>query len=522
MTTTTEAPDQAEADLAAEVDMLHLRLEELTEAASDATRLLALDDVGWATLGSTGAIAPDQLRRARGQARLMGLVDPLIRRGINLRVAYVWGAGVDISADAGNEDDNTQDVNEVVQAFLDDPSNQATFATGQAHERLERGLAVDGEKFLALATTRATGRVEVRHIPVDQVVDVVTNPDDVEEAWFYKRTWTATEVLATTFGATSRVRERTVYYPALGFRPNRKPRTWDGHDIDWDTPVLHVAVNRPEESLRGTPDVLAALPWAQGYKTFLEDWARLVKALSRFAFQATTKGRRGAASVRDRIGTGDPDAIGQTAITGPDTKLEAIGKSGATIDSRSGFPLAAQAATALDVPATMLTADPGVTGARATAETLDRPLELVIMMRSDLWIGAFRAVLDYVIDSAVRAGRLSGTRVIDPYTGRETVTLAGEQQRAIQIDFPDLSEVDLKTLMEAIKAADDLDKLHPLLIARMALQALRVDDVDAEMEKITDPETGEFVDPHMAADQAAAQAAVRAFRNGDDPAAVLR
>src|SRR5690606_13401476 len=139
------------------------------------------------------------------------------------------------------------------------------------------------------------------------------------------------------------------------------------------------------------------------------------------------------------------------------------------------------------------------TGARATAETLDRPLELVINMRRDLWAGVFRDVVDYVIDCAVRAGRLSGTRLLDAYTKAERVILAGEQDRGVSIDFPDLAEVDLKTLMDALKVADELGKLDPLVIARMALQALRVDDIDGEMAKLMDDE-GRFVDPNVSAD----------------------
>ena len=34
-------------------------------------------------------------------------------------------------------------------------------------------------------------------------------------------------------------------------------------------------------------DVYAAMPWARAYKGFLTDWARLVKALSKFAWRLT-------------------------------------------------------------------------------------------------------------------------------------------------------------------------------------------------------------------------------------------
>jgi hypothetical protein len=75
--------------------------------------------------------------------------------------------------------------------------------------------------------------------------------------------------------------------------------------------------------------------------------------------------------------TGAADGPGRaTAVMSPDATMAPMHSSGATIDSGSGKPLAGMVAAALDVPITMLLADPGVTGARATAETLDKPLEL--------------------------------------------------------------------------------------------------------------------------------------------------
>ena len=76
---------------------------------------------------------------------------------------------------------------------------------------------------------------------------------------------------------------------------------------------------------------------------------------------------------------------------------------------------------ALGVPVTMLLSDPGQTGARATAETLDLPLELEMRDRRELWGDAQRRILDYVITESVRAGKgaLKGTVKTDPVTGRE-------------------------------------------------------------------------------------------------------
>lgn len=478
--TTTEQVTVETADLA----NLEMLVEQLEESLADAQ--LAAEDRGWLKIGA----GDEPIDRTKAQtlakvARVMAVADPLIRRAINLRVGYVWGSGVEIGADG---DENGQDVNEVVQAFLDDQA--ATFSGAQAREEIERTLATDGNAFLALATDPGNGRVQVRTIPDAQVDDIVTDPEDAATPWLYKRTWTTRVVEADRLGTTRTRRvTRTAYYPALGFRPNRRPRTVDGHDILWDTPVLHVHVNRPAGSLFGTPDLYAAVSWAQGYRDFLLDWARLVKALSQFAFRATAKNGRGAAQVRSRIESG-AGQVGGTAILPEGHTFEAIGKSGATIDSQSGRPLAAMVAAATDVPVTMLLADPGTTGARAVAETLDKPLELVVGMRRELHGTVIVRVLDHVIDAAIKApaGRLRGTVRIDRWTGREVVELAGGQARGITVDWPSLEDIDLKTIVEAVVEADGTGYLPEETVARLLLVALHVDNPDEVIDSMRDAE----------------------------------
>jgi hypothetical protein len=491
-------------------------IELLEESLLDAQ--LAADTDGWAQLGAGDTvITRDQLRRGSRLARIMAVADPLIRRAVNLRIAYVWGGGVTVQAK--QEDDAEQDVNAVVQGFLDDESNQATFTSAQAREEYERRLCTGGNSFESFPTSPLTGRVQVRNIPADEIDDIITNPDDKVDRWFYQRTYTRVVVEAGYAGTRTRRETRTVFYPALGYSPKLRPSTIDGKPVEWDKPVLHTFVNRPEGSLWGVGDVHAALPWAQGYKEFLEDWARLVKALSRFAFRATAKNRPGAAKVRSAIATGSVDGsgqVGQTVITGEGQAFEAIGKSGATIDSNSGRPLAAMVAAGTDIPVTMLLADPGVTGARATAETLDKPLELIAGMRRDLHAAILRRILGYVIDQAVRApqGPLKGTRTVDPVTGREVVRLANDQDRSVDIDWPDLSDTDIGTLVKAIVEADGTELMPELTTLRLLLIALQVDNVDEVLAKVTD-DAGNFLPPRDATAARSQQDAVA----GGDPVA---
>ncbi|MEV6036022.1 hypothetical protein AB0L65_33045 [Nonomuraea sp. NPDC052116] len=469
------------------------------------------------------------LQQITAVCRIMTIKSPLLRRGLSLRTGYVWGQGVQISARATGE--QGQDVNSVVQAFLDDPGNRRTFSGDQAHEELERALFSDGNVFFALFTSPRTGRVQVRTLPWDEITDVICNPEDRSEPWFYRREWWQDRRTETGV-----IQERHVaYYPALGYRPALRPRrlTFPMYgdsglaDVIWDAPVYHVRANSQLGWKFGIPDSYAAIDWAQAYKSFLEDWATLIKALSRFAWRLTSKGSKQAqarakmatAPTTDRF-SGEPQRAGATALMTPDMALEAIPKSGATIDSESGRPLAAMVAAALDVPVTMLLGDPGTTGARATAETLDTPTERSMELRRSVWGEAWRQILDYVIDQAAKApsGPLKG-KVSRDDDGLEVVDLAQDTDRTVDISWPDIDDLDPAVIIDSIVKADATGYLPPLTVVRLLLEALGVRDAESIIDGLTDEE-GNFKPPEGTAG-AAGQAAVDAFRRGEDPARML-
>ncbi|MET9339265.1 hypothetical protein [Nonomuraea sp. NPDC003804] len=504
-------------------------VEHLRESMADLEA--RMHEPGWQRLTAYAEqeFSREGLQQITAVCRIMTIKSPLLRRGLSLRTGYVWGQGIQISARATGE--QGQDVNAVVQKFLDDAGNRRTFTGDQAHEELERALYSDGNVFLALFTRPSTGRVQVRTLPWDEITDVICNPEDRSEPWFYRREWWQDR--RTESGV---VQERMVaYYPALGYNPPIKPRRLSFPmygdaglaEVYWDAPVYHVKVNSQLGWKWGVPDSYAAIDWAQAYKEFLTDWARLIKSLSRFAWKLTSKGSKQAAA-RARIAagpgtdrySGEPQHAGATALMTPDMALEAVPKSGATIDSESGRPLAAMVAAALDVPVTMLLGDPGTTGARATAETLDTPTERSMELRRSVWGEAYRQILDYVIDQAVKApqGALKG-KVTRDEDGNEAIELANNTDRTLDLSWPDIDDLDPAVIVDSIVKADATGYLPPLVVVRLLLEALGVRDIDSIIESLTG-EDGEFRPPEGAAG-AAGQAAVDAFRRGDDPAKLL-
>lgn len=485
-----------------------------------------LHDPGWTQFVAYAQqeFSPEGLVRLRAICRLYTLKNPLMKRAAALRSAYVWGRGVEITARADGKEGGEQDVQAVITKFVEDPSNQRTLTGAEAHTQLEHAHWTDGELFFALFTNPRTGRVQVRTLPADEIADVICNPEDASEPWFYRRRW-----VKTTMGVTGiQVGQlQDELYPALDYRPPGVGRFthYGGIKIRWDAPVLHDTVNRPLHWHRGVPDAYAAVDWARAYKTFLEDWATVVKSLAKHAWRLTAKGSSRAqarralagAAPRDPV-TGEPLDVGGTAVTPMDAVLEAIPKSGAVIDADSGRPMAAMVSAASGIPVTMLLGDPGVTGSRSTAETLNNPTEIDMGQRQEQWASTKRRILNYVIAAAVRApqGPLHGTITRDPYSDQDVVTLDGDTSTVIDITFPDMSDTDIATIIEAVVKADGTRTMPPELILRLILTAFKVRGVDDWLDKMTDDDTGDFVYPKGPPVGHGAEAAALA-RAGADP-----
>jgi hypothetical protein len=168
----------------------------------------------------------------------------------------------------------------------------------------------------------------------------------------------------------------------------------------------------------------------------------------------------------------------------------------------------------------MLLGDPGITGARATAETLDQPTELTFKLRREVHTELFRDVANYVIDMAVvaPAGPLRGAVTRDG--DRLLVTLPEGDDRTLQVDWPDFDSTPLGEKVASVVAASSIEPgrggLPPQQIFRLLAVVFGIDDIDDLIEGLTDAD-GNWIDPEASA----AAAAVEAYRRGEDPAALL-
>lgn len=446
---------------------------------------LALDDVGWQRemLMGVTEFSKAGLNKIIQLARLSRIKNPLIRRAVNVWAFYVWGQGVQIKG-------RDPQINEVVQTFLDDHGNREEIFGHSARSENERTLHTDGNLFFTLFTNPKSGHVRVRSIPVDEITDVIRNPDDRLEPWFYVRQWNQVMVDGS-------VKGRKAYYPDWRFRPAQRATSVNHVGVEWDSPVYHVKVGGLKGAKFGIPEVYASLDWAKAHTKFLEDQATIWRSLSKFAWKASGS-KRARASVKQRLGstlgqggqaeTNPPPTVGAVALTPTGGDFTPISKSGATINPEDAKQLRLMVGAGNGLPDTILSGDPDQ-GNLATAKTLDRPTELAMRDRQMLWADVHRDLIGYqllqVAKSKMARRRLPGARVVlDPVLDDELVVFPEAVDATVDVVFPPILEQDMPEVVKSIVEAASVPGMPADKVVQLILVALGVEDVDELMEQV--------------------------------------
>lgn len=461
-------PRDALSALSEENHALGGELEFLEERLADLE--LALEDVNWIRVGLEGEreFSRDGLGKIIQLSRYMYLKNPLVNRGVEVQRLYVFGQGVNIRA----KDDK---VNEVVQAFLD--ANRSEFSQAELGQK-EVELQVTGNLFTALFANISTGAVKVRSIPVEDIQDIVTNPDDSNEPWYYHRQW-----------KDAQGRPREVLYPDWEYDPPKRPPYYQvgGRtlSVDWGIRMHHVKVGGFRHMRFGIPETYSGLDWARAYKEFLEDWATIVRAYARFAWKRTTKGGKGAvAEAKRKLGTtvgttgreSNPLGTASTAIMTEGNDMQPIRTAGATTSADDGRRMLLMVAASAGLPETFY-GDASV-GTVATATSLDRPTQLMMVDRQSLWTDYCVAIIQYTIALAMAAP-----------SGPLPVGLT-DKDRRLDVDFPSILEQDLDVVVDAVVSAATLNgstlagTMDLPTVSRILLTALGQDDIDEMLEAL--------------------------------------
>ena len=358
------------------------QIERLEESLANV--VLAIDDIGWRPLGEdvdASEIPLNTVKEAVQTTRGLLAVNPLIRRAVAVRTSYIWGQGW--TFEGIDENDPT----------LTNVKNRKWVFSEQAVSELEACVATDGNLFslLTKGRTRAKANGKIERIPMKQITGTVSNPENDEDIWFYKRSWDVVTTNYRTKQTSKKTRE--AYYPADDYDVvNGRPASIAGVPVVWNSAILHVSGSKQTGWKWGVPDLMTVVFWTKAYKEYLETMQTLTKAYARFAWKVSAPSAAGVNSMASRVAqspsrhpqTGELMDVGGTAGMTNGMTLQAVGRSSSSVDFGAGLPLAAMIAAGMEIPLTALTADAGSAN-RSGSETLTEPTIKAMELRQKLW-----------------------------------------------------------------------------------------------------------------------------------------
>lgn len=335
------------------------KLQEAMGAFSASLERLRREDIGWSPLSAIGvddnALTLDAIRDHAARARRLATLNPIVKRGLVVRNAYMWADPVVYKGE-------TPAVRRVI-----DENAKACFSV-QARVRDEQAFNTDGcVIYLVDKATKTATPVPLKRLggvatddTTGDVVALLVNPvvnGDPEWVMLWDRTG--------------------VKIDSTDFKVNKR------------LTAVYATVNRLMSEQYGKPDLIGAIHYAQVYKEHLEVAHLMEKSLARLAFKATSVNSRQQEAVQQRMrGMG----VGGTANIGAGQDIQAINKAGAGIDFSAGTPLAAMVSAALDIPLSVLLTD-GSAGGRQGAETaLEDPTFKALELRRQLHIDMLNEV----------------------------------------------------------------------------------------------------------------------------------
>jgi hypothetical protein len=363
-------------------------LEEIRDLSQDNTILaesysalaratLEFDEKGWSPINQFEAsgMRLEDVKIISRHARRQSASNPVLKRGAMLRSSYVFGRGFKMSS-------RNNPLPPRFQAIVDDPINQKVLFSETAAKKNERALFTDGNFFVRYdKRSRKFSRV-----PLDEIAGWATDPDDPEMIRYYLREYDRRQPVTDPYN--SYIAETVkVWYP-LDYVENPVARIND-IPVDRNMVIIDAKSNEETGTLWGLPDCLPALPWSWAYSEYLKDGSKMLKALSGIAWQVKTRTAKGGANISSKLINNKE--VAATAVTGADIELNAMPRNN-SVDLATGRPLAAMAATAMEVSVEALLSGPGAEGGGGT-QVLDQSTLNAAYARQGNWVDFYLRIL---------------------------------------------------------------------------------------------------------------------------------
>ena len=445
-------------------------------------------------------------------SRLYYIKQPLMRRAIDVVAAYVFGRGVEISS-------TDDDANDTLNEFFE--RNRRTFGP-TAMVASQRAKSMDGNLFwVFFADAENTGQVDARRIDATEIQEIITDPDDSDKPWFYKRMWTA-KVFDPVTGAQS-TKSNACWYPAIGFeRPVGMGEAIGNDQIMWNAPVYHRKSGGVAKWNFGCPEGYPALEWIKTAARYMQSCATLAASHAQIAWDITTKGGQGAIEGIKRqlqtqvnsppgsqIWDSNPTPVNASQIVhGPGTEAKMVNSRNQGLDAKEGLTYNVYVGNVFGIPPTWL--GDMETSNLSTATTLDRPTELGMRCRQSEWEDDLEIISKFVLN--VSAGAANGKfrealnrrglgKVVCIECPRKTLkdgrrvydeaAKPKDDEIHIRVTFPAIREGDMPAIITAITTAMTLENKGGQIVGideregvRLLYETLGVEDPEEILEEM--------------------------------------
>lgn len=445
---------------------------------------------GWRILsgGERQTFSRSDLATIYEQSRAACLRSAFAIRSLDIMSLYTFAQGWSIISKNMQDavDDITTDRHNANQLFGHEGANYAN-----------RELCSTGNLFVMRARAEVP---QFRVLPVEQFKEIVCDPDDAENVWFYLRERPKRTVFQAGTG-----QSEDVYHPDGGLDEQTvkllKAEHGDkanGKTVMWDQPVSHYRIGGYHHWKWGLPPAYGALTWLAAHTRFISEWTTYVSAISRFSYKLSMKGATqdqitaaAALFTSNLVGntTGDetnpPHTTASTWVSNDSVDMKPFQARGMAIDPSDGKQIALMAFACFGLPAHFF--GDVDQGNLATATSLDRPTELLFRNHQNFWSEIFKTEVAAGLTAMRRTGAAGTKAEVD-----------------VRVDFPPILHHDPQQIMQALVMGLTLDgkALTPMFqgsefeLTREILATADIDSgtIEAVLAKVYD-EKGKFRNP---------------------------
>lgn len=375
-----EAVSAAIAPLAGENELLK-------ESIGEVRAMFAYEDQGWTAISGL-----DQGERQRGlslrdvhkisdsaRARVAG--SALVKRAADLHTGYVFsGSGPEIDNTIREPGKGGRPTGEV--AFYENPINQESIFSGAAKRELQYARFSDGNVIAFCDTSKKL----VRRVPINEISNVLVNPEYPEEIWAWLREWDQVSAQGQT-----RTMQRWAYTNRFtGKRQQSISVEGKAIPVLKGVTAVDLRANRQVGYTFGVPDATAGLHWVQAYGEVLRYGQIVDESLAKIVYKVVQKTKGGAQNVGVKMSTG---GAGQTAVVGEGQDIQLVNSSQRGFDFTNARPLAAMAAAAWNVSNIDLLSDSSAAGSSyGAAQSLTPGMQNAMQSMRDEWTQFFQDV----------------------------------------------------------------------------------------------------------------------------------